>query len=89
MSAHPQSADKHSDAEAIAASLASFVTGAECPNHESAVQHTDRPVPARSRSAPTSVWLIRSTEISTAVTVPLFSSQCLVFLSSGQPTPGP
>ena len=31
----------------------------------------------------------RSTEISTAVLVPLFSSQCLVFLSSGQPTPGP
>ena len=31
----------------------------------------------------------RSTEISTAVLIPLFSSQCLVFLSSGQPTPGP
>ena len=30
-----------------------------------------------------------STEISTAGTVPLFSSQCVVFLSSGQPTPGP
>ena len=30
-----------------------------------------------------------STEISTAGTVPLFSSQCVVFRSSGQPTPGP
>ena len=30
-----------------------------------------------------------STEISTAGTVPLFSSQCVVFLSSAQPTPGP
>ena len=30
-----------------------------------------------------------STEISTAGIVPLFSSQCVVFLSSGQPTPGP
>ena len=30
-----------------------------------------------------------STEISTAGTVPRFSSQCLVFRSSGQPTPGP
>ena len=30
-----------------------------------------------------------STEISTAATVPLFSSQWVVFLSSGQPTPGP
>ena len=30
-----------------------------------------------------------STEISTAGMVPLFSSQCVVFLSSGQPTPGP
>ncbi len=31
----------------------------------------------------------RSTEISTAVVVPLFSSQWLVFRSSGQPSPGP
>ena len=31
--------------------------------------------------------LIMSTEISTAGIVPLFSSQCVVFLSSGQPTP--
>ncbi len=30
-----------------------------------------------------------STEISTAATVPRFSSQCVVVLSSGQPTPGP
>ena len=30
-----------------------------------------------------------STEISTAGIVPLFSSQWVVFLSSGQPTPGP
>ena len=30
-----------------------------------------------------------STEISTAGVVPLFSSQCVVFLSSGQPKPGP
>jgi hypothetical protein len=30
-----------------------------------------------------------STEISTAGIAPLFSSQCVVFLSSGQPTPGP
>ena len=30
-----------------------------------------------------------STEISTAGTVPLFSSQWMVFRSSGQPTPGP
>ena len=30
-----------------------------------------------------------STEISTAGVVPRFSSQCVVFLSSGQPTPGP
>ena len=30
-----------------------------------------------------------STEISTAGTVPLFSSQWVVFRSSGQPTPGP
>jgi hypothetical protein len=30
-----------------------------------------------------------STEISTAGTAPRFSSQCVVFLSSGQPTPGP
>jgi hypothetical protein len=33
--------------------------------------------------------LTMSTEISTAGIVPLFSSQCVVFLSSGQPTPGP
>ena len=33
--------------------------------------------------------LTKSTEISTAGVVPLFSSQCVVFLSSGQPTPGP
>ena len=56
MSAHPQSADKRSDAEAIAASLASFVTGAECPNHESAVQHTDRQFRrARDRHLPISL----------------------------------
>ena len=30
-----------------------------------------------------------STEISTAGIVPRFSSQCMVFLSSGQPTPSP
>lgn len=30
-----------------------------------------------------------STETSTAGIVPRFSSQCRVFLSSGQPTPGP
>ena len=30
-----------------------------------------------------------STEISTAGIVPLFSSQWVVFRSSGQPTPGP
>lgn len=30
-----------------------------------------------------------STEISTAGIAPLFSSQCVVFLSSGQPNPGP
>ncbi len=30
-----------------------------------------------------------STEISTAGIGPLFSNQCRVFLSSGQPTPGP
>lgn len=30
-----------------------------------------------------------STEISTAGVDPLFSSQCLVWRSSGQPTPGP
>ena len=30
-----------------------------------------------------------STEISTAEIAPLFSSQCVVFLSSGQPTPRP
>lgn len=30
-----------------------------------------------------------STEISTAAIAPLFSSQWVVFLSSGQPTPGP
>ena len=38
-----------------------------------------------------SYWANRmiSTEISTAGTVPLFSSQWVVFLSSGQPTPGP
>jgi hypothetical protein len=33
--------------------------------------------------------LTMSTEISTAGTVPLFSSQCVVLLSSGQPRPGP
>ena len=33
--------------------------------------------------------LTMSTEISTADVVPRFSSQCVVFLSSGQPTPGP
>lgn len=33
--------------------------------------------------------LTMSTEISTAGVDPLFSSQCVVFLSSGQPTPGP
>jgi hypothetical protein len=33
--------------------------------------------------------LTMSTEISTAGIVPLFSSQWVVFLSSGQPTPGP
>ena len=34
-------------------------------------------------------FLTISTEISTAGISPLFSSQCRVFLSSGQPTPGP
>lgn len=34
-------------------------------------------------------WLTMSTEISTAGIVPLFSSQWVVFRSSGQPTPGP
>ena len=33
--------------------------------------------------------LMMSTEISTAGIAPRFSSQCVVFLSSGQPTPGP
>jgi len=33
--------------------------------------------------------LTMSTEISTAGIVPLFSSQWVVFRSSGQPTPGP
>ena len=33
--------------------------------------------------------LTMSTEISTAGIVPRFSSQWVVFLSSGQPTPGP
>lgn len=33
--------------------------------------------------------LTMSTEISTAGIVPLFSSQCVVFASSGQPRPGP
>jgi hypothetical protein len=33
--------------------------------------------------------LTMSTEISTAGIAPLFSSQCVVFLSSGQPGPGP
>jgi hypothetical protein len=33
--------------------------------------------------------LTMSTDISTAGVVPLFSSQCSVLLSSGQPTPGP
>jgi hypothetical protein len=42
--------------------------------HHEAEQHSDRTM---------------STEISTAGTVPRFSSQCLVFRSSGQPTPGP
>src|SRR5919107_1902726 len=39
---------------------------------------------ARAYSCPTI-----STETSTAGIVPLFSSQCVVSLSSGQPTPGP
>ena len=41
--------------------------------------------PVRDRSD----YLTMSTEISTAGMVPLFSSQCEVLLSSGQPTPGP
>jgi len=46
--------------------------------------------PPRPPSAPTDQsCVMRSNEISTAVLVPLFSSQCLVLLSSGQPTPGP
>jgi hypothetical protein len=36
----------------------------------------------------TPAWTI-STEISTAGIVPLFSSQWIVFRSSGQPAPGP
>jgi hypothetical protein len=53
-------------------------------------QEPTRAVLARSMSAATDQPCVkRSTEISTAVIVPLFSSQCLVFLSSGQPTPGP
>ena len=40
-------------------------------------------------SATTHSWLTMSTEISTAGIVPLFSSQWVVFRSSGQPTPGP
>lgn len=34
-------------------------------------------------------WFTMSTETSTAGTVPRFSSQWVVFRSSGQPTPGP
>jgi hypothetical protein len=44
--------------------------------------------PTMGRPRPYSCLTI-STEISTAGIVPLFSSQCVVFLSSGQPTPGP
>ncbi len=44
----------------------------------------DVPTLARAYSCPT-----MSTEISIAGIVPLFSSQCVVSLSSGQPTPGP
>jgi hypothetical protein len=39
--------------------------------------------------AATYCCLTMSTEISTAGVVPLFSSQCMVLLSSGQPSPGP
>ena len=41
------------------------------------------------RSASIHSCLTISTEISTAGIVPLFSSQWVVFRSSGQPTPGP
>jgi hypothetical protein len=44
---------------------------------------------SRRSSLPPYSRLTMSTEISTAGIVPLFSSQCRVFLSSGQPTPGP
>ena len=49
------------------------------------------PEPSRSWAILDSSYscLTISTEISTAGTVPLFSSQCVVFLSSGQPSPGP
>jgi len=40
-------------------------------------------------NASTHFWPTISTEISTAGIVPLFSSQWVVFRSSGQPTPGP
>ena len=58
------------------------------------LSHLPDGIEAGSRPSPyltEDYWANRmiSTEISTAGTVPLFSSQWVVFLSSGQPTPGP
>ena len=47
------------------------------------------PTHARRSSAQRSGDRMMSIEISTAATEPRFSSQCIVFRSSGQPSPGP
>lgn len=50
---------------------------------------TLNPVLVIVEDAPAQLALTMSTEISTAGVVPRFSSQWVVFRSSGQPTPGP
>lgn len=71
--------------------LTLWLTGARKeakPSEARPVEPRVRPHRARCRAEAYSCLTI-STEISTAGIVPLFSSQCVVFLSSGQPTPGP
>jgi hypothetical protein len=59
------------------------------PGHRGRRVRRSGPAAAGEMPGSTYCCLTMSTEISTAGIVPLFSSQCVVFLSSGQPTPGP
>jgi hypothetical protein len=74
--------------------LGQYTTNPASPQHlpplTGARKEADRLRPDRERYLAWAYPLLTiSTEISTAGIVPLFSSQCRVFRSSGQPNPGP